>query len=164
MSAPSLERDPKDPRQVVEEAIAAHRTRPGALLPIFHAIQDVLGYVPSESLGTIAQALNVSRADVYGTLTFYHDFRSDPPGRHVVKLCRAEACQAVGSDRLVDDAKRRLGVDFGETRADRALTLEAVYCLGNCALGPSALVDGRLMARVTVDRLASRLPDVAVRA
>lgn len=146
--------------EVVRSALAAHRDRPGALLPVFHAIQDRLGYVPPAALDPIAQALNLSRADVYGTLTFYHDFRTTPPGRHVLKLCRAEACQAVGSDALIAEVERRYGATLGSTREDGALTLEAVYCLGNCALGPSAQVDGRLCVRTTPERLARLMPAV----
>ncbi|MFM8385846.1 MAG: NAD(P)H-dependent oxidoreductase subunit E [Planctomycetia bacterium] len=152
---------PETTAKVVAEALAQHAGQPGALLPVFHAIQDRLGFVPPEAIGPIALALNQSRADVYGTLTFYHDFRTAPRGRHMVKMCRAEACQAVGSDALIEQVERRYGVKLGETRADGALTLEAVYCLGNCALGPSAQVDGRLCIRVTGERLAAQLPDVA---
>jgi formate dehydrogenase subunit gamma len=146
--------------KVVAEALAAHASRPGALLPVFHAIQDRLGFVPPAALEPIALALNLSRADVYGTLTFYHDFRTEAPGRRMVKLCRAEACQAVGSDALIAAVEARYGTKLGATRPDGALTLEAVYCLGNCALGPSAQVDGKLCVRVTPERLAAQMPEV----
>ena len=151
------EHHPVDPQheRVVADAMARHGREPAALLPIFHTIQDRLGFVPPAGLGVIAKALNVSHADVHGVLTFYHDFRTTPPGRHVVKICRAEACQAVGCETLVSEARERLGVGLGETRADGALTLEPVYCLGNCALGPSALVDGEILGRATVDRIES---------
>ncbi len=151
---------PPDAALAVERALAAHQGRPGALLPILHAVQDALGYVPPDALPRIAAALNLSRADVHGVVTFYHDFRDAPPGRHVVKLCRAEACQAVGSDELVSDVCARFGTALGTTRADGAVTLEPVYCLGNCALGPSAMVDGELRGRVTASGLAAELPDV----
>ncbi|MFO0934199.1 MAG: formate dehydrogenase subunit gamma [Planctomycetota bacterium] len=151
---------PPDAAAAVERALAAHQGRPGALLPILHAVQDALGYVPPDALPRIAHALNLSRADVHGVVTFYHDFRDAPPGRHVVKLCRAEACQAVGSDELVADVCARFGTELGHTRADGAVTLEPVYCLGNCALGPSAMVDGELRGRVTASGLAAELPDV----
>ena len=144
----------------VERAIAAHVGRPGALLPILHAIQDAIGFVPPDAVPRIASALNLSRADVHGVVTFYHDFRDVPPGRHVVKLCRAEACQAVGSETLVGEVCERFGTPMGTTRADGAVTVEAVYCLGNCALGPSAMVDGELRGRVTASSLAAELPDV----
>ena len=151
---------PPDAAAAVERALVAHQGRPGALLPILHAVQDALGYVPPDALPRIAHALNLSRADVHGVVTFYHDFRDAPPGRHGVKLCRAEACQAVGSDELVSDVCARFGTELGHTRADGAVTLEPVYCLGNCALGPSAMVDGELRGRVTASGLAAELPDV----
>jgi formate dehydrogenase subunit gamma len=141
---------PATPAQlaVVDAAIARLVALPGATLPIFHAIQDELGFVPVESIDRIAAALNLSRAEVHGVLTFYHDFRTTPPGRTVVKLCRAEACQAMGCRELEAHLRERHGVAMGATTADGALTLEPVYCLGNCALSPSALVDGRLLGRV----------------
>jgi len=151
---------PPDVTAAVERAIAAHVGRPGALLPILHAVQDALGFVPPDALPRIAHALNLSRADVHGVVTFYHDFRNAPPGRHVVRLCRAEACQAVGSEEVVRDVCERFGTKMGTTRADGALTVEPVYCLGNCALGPSALLDGALRGRVSASGLAAELPDV----
>jgi formate dehydrogenase subunit gamma len=144
-------------RAAVDRALAAHRGVAGALLPILHAIQDELGFVPPAAQPVIARALNITRADVHGVVSFYHDFRGAPPGRHVVKLCRAEACQAVGADALAAAFTARHGVGFGETSRDRHLTLDAVYCLGNCALGPSAMVDGRLVGRCTVDAIDARL-------
>lgn len=154
LGPPSL---PPDAEEAVSTALRCHGDAPGALLPIFHEIQDALGYVPPEALPRIAKALNVSRADVYGVLTFYHDFRTSPPGRHLVKLCRAEACQAVGGERLADETFEHWRVRFGETSPGGEVTLEPVYCLGNCALGPSALVDGRLLGRTTLDRLRACL-------
>lgn len=136
---------------VVARAIADNVTRPGALLPIFHAIQDALGYVPEAAMGTIASALNLSRAEVHGTLSFYHDFRTRPPGRHVLRVCRAEACQAMGAAALERHVKTQLGCDFHETSA-QGVTLEAVYCLGNCATAPSVMIDGHLHGRVTTAR------------
>lgn len=137
-------------RAAVVEAVAAHRESPGALLPVLHAVQDTLGYVPPESLAVIAHELNLTRADVHGVVTFYHHFRSAQAGRHVVRLCRAEACQALGSRQLEAHAKQSLGIDFHETTADGAVTLEPVYCLGNCGCGPSVLVDNdQLHGRVT---------------
>jgi formate dehydrogenase subunit gamma len=155
---------PLDVEAVVAESVRRHVSQPGALLPIFHEIQDVLGFVPPESLARIAHALNLTRADVHGVLTFYHDFRTSPPGRHVVKLCRAEACQAMGCDSLIEETHRRFGAGLGETRADGAVTFAAVYCLGNCALGPAAMIDGRLHGRMSVPRLKALLPDVTVTA
>ena len=142
----------------VDAIVARLRELPGALLPILHAIQEQLGFVPADALEPIAHALNLSRAEVHGVLTFYHDFRTSPPGRTVVKLCRAEACQAVGCVALEARLAERHGVAMGATSADGALTLEPVYCLGNCALGPSALVDGQLVGRLdaaAIDRLVA---------
>ncbi|HEX7914697.1 formate dehydrogenase subunit gamma [Rudaea sp.] len=137
-------------RDAVKRAIEANRTRPGALLPILHAVQDALGYVPPESLALIARELNLTRAEVHGVVTFYHHFRSAPPGRVVVQICRAEACQALGARALEAHAKKMLGIDFHETTGDGAITLEPVYCLGNCGCGPSLLIgDDELHARVT---------------
>ncbi|HMS20163.1 NAD(P)H-dependent oxidoreductase subunit E [uncultured Sphingorhabdus sp.] len=128
------------------EICAQHGNRPDALIEILHAVQAERGYLADDALKGIAQALNISRAEIYGVVTFYHDFRREPPPRHVVKLCRAEACQAVGSDELARHAEARL--------ADSAsIGVEAVYCLGNCALGPAALVDGKLKARLTAASL-----------
>jgi formate dehydrogenase subunit gamma len=133
----------------VQDAIDRHRHLPGALLPMLHAIQDDLGYVPPEAVPTIAKALELSRAEVHGVISFYHHFRSEPPGRHIIQVCRAEACQAMGAERLVESLRNRLGIDFHGTTADGAITLEAVYCLGNCACAPAVMVDGELRGRVT---------------
>ena len=134
-----------------------HGSRPDALLEILHDMQDSLGHVPPAALPEIAAELNLSRAEVYGTFSFYHDFRDRPPGRRVLQVCRAEACQAVGCEALADHAAERLGTAFGETSADGAVTLKTVYCLGNCALGPAVMLDGRLYGRVTAERLDSLL-------
>ena len=128
--------------------IDAHRTMPGAMLPILHALQDEFGCVPFEVEPLIASALNVSRAEVYGVISFYHDFRREPAGRHVLKLCRAEACQAVGATRLADNLLDRLGLRWGGKTEDGALTVEPTFCLGLCACGPAALYDGEPLARV----------------
>lgn len=137
----------------IDAAIARLRDLPGALLPILHAIQHELAFVPPAAIDRIADALNLSRAEVHGVVTFYHDFRTAPPGRHVLKLCRAEACQAMGCERLEKRLREHHRLGMGETAADGSVTLEAVYCLGNCALSPSALLDGRLVGRVTEKRL-----------
>jgi formate dehydrogenase subunit gamma len=137
--------------QVVEAAIARCRGMVGALLPALHAIQDELGYVPDAAIARLADALNLSRAEVHGTISFYHDFRTTPPGRHVLRVCRAEACQAMGADALVAHVKERLGCDFHET-SPGSVTLEPVYCLGNCACAPSVMIDGTLHGRVTLAR------------
>ncbi len=126
---------------------------PGALLPILHAIQDELGHVPKDAVPAIAAALNLSRAEVHGVISFYHHFRAELPGRHVLQLCRAEACQSVGAEALSVRIREQLGIDFHETTADGRVTLEPVYCLGQCACAPAALVDGELQGRLTGDRV-----------
>lgn len=139
----------------VEQALAEAGSKAGALMPVLHAVQDRLGYVPPAAVAQIADALNLSRAEVHGVLTFYHDFRKHPPGKHIVRLCQAESCQSMGSARLASHAKRKLGVDFHETTADGNVTLEPVYCLGGCAVSPTMMIDGRLYARVTDERFDS---------
>ena len=142
----------------VRAACAAHREVRGALLPVLHAVQDALGFIPPAAIALVAQELNLSRAEVHGVASFYPHFRSAPPGRHVVRLCRAEACQARGARTLEAHARRVLGVDFGATTADGAVTLEAVYCLGNCACGPALLVDhDELQSNVTPARFDALL-------
>jgi formate dehydrogenase subunit gamma len=124
----------------------------GALLPILHAIQDKFGYVDAAAVPIIADELNLSRAEVHGVMSFYHDFRKQAPGQHIVKICRAEACQSVGGRESEAYAQERLNTGFHETSADGRYTLEPVYCLGNCACGPSAMIDGKLYGRVTPKR------------
>lgn len=125
----------------------------GPLLPILHGLQEEFGYVPQDSLPVIAEALNLSKAEVHGVVTFYHDYRREPAGRHVLKLCQAEACQSMGSDAIAAKAKQLLGIGFHETTADGAVTLEPVYCLGLCACAPSAMLDGEVIGRVDAERL-----------
>ena len=136
----------------VRRIVAELKDRPGPLLEVLHAIQAALGYVPDGAVPLVAQGLNVSRAEVHGVVTFYHYFRRTPPGKHIVSLCRAESCQAVGGDALAEHAKRSLGVDFHETTANGEFSLEPIYCLGNCACSPAAMVDGRLYGRLTPER------------
>jgi len=149
----------------VRAAIDAHKDRLGALMPLLHAIQDAVGYVPDDAVPLIAHGLNLSRAEVHGVISFYHHFRTHPAGRHVVRICRAEACQSRGARALEAHAKKSLGIDFHETTTDGAITLEAVYCLGNCGCGPSVLVDpDGLHARMTpasFDALVGELREVA---
>ncbi len=151
------------PEKTIEEtarAIAAeHGNRPDELLEILHAVQGALGYVPEAAVPALANALNLSRAEVHGVVTFYHDFRAKPAGRHVLKLCRAEACQSMGGEALVERAEDHLGVACGSTSADGAVTLEATYCLGLCATAPSAMIDGRLIGRMTASRLDALLKE-----
>jgi formate dehydrogenase subunit gamma len=123
----------------------------GPLLPILHGLQEEFGYVPQESLPVIAQALNISKAEVHGVVTFYHDYRAHPAGRHVLKLCQAEACQSMGSDAIAAQVKQRLGIGFHETAKDGSVTLEPVYCLGLCACAPSAMLDGEVIGRLDAD-------------
>ena len=139
--------------------VAEHTHLEGATLPILHALHDTFGYVDEEAVPLIADALNLSRAEVHGCLTFYHDFRRAPAGRRQVKLCRAEACQAMGSDRLHGEILGRLGIDWHETTADGAVTVEPVYCLGLCANGPAALIDEEPLARLTPERLEAVLKE-----
>jgi formate dehydrogenase subunit gamma len=143
---------PADQRNVVLEAVQQNRALEGSLLPILHAIQDRLGWIPPRTLPLIAHELNLSRAEVHGVVTFYHYFRQHKPGQHVIYLCRAEACQAVGAVSLEAHAKRALGTEFHGTSGDGRYTLEPVYCLGNCASGPSLMIDRELHGRVTPER------------
>jgi len=135
------------------EIIAEHAHLEGATLVILHALQEAFGYVPEAAIPMVASALNLSRAEVHGVFTFYHDFRKKPAGRHVLKLCRAEACQAAGGDRLAARAEAKLGVALGDTTADERVTLEPIYCLGLCATAPSAMLDGRLVGRLDEARI-----------
>ena len=133
--------------------VAEHSGREGPLLPILHAVQHAFGHVPSAAVPVIAEALNLSRAEVHGVVTFYHDFRQEPAGRHVLKICRAEACQSMGAEALVAHAEERLGIACGHTTADGAVTLEPVYCLGLCATAPSVMIDGRVAGRLDEAKL-----------
>jgi formate dehydrogenase subunit gamma len=143
------------------EAVArAHADQPGALLPVLHAIQGEFGYVDREAVPIVADVLNISRAEVFGAISFYHDFRESPPGRHVLRMCRAEACQAMGAEALIAHAETWLGARLGETTGDRRVSLDAVFCLGNCALSPAVMLDGELHGRVTPARL-ERLVSIA---
>jgi formate dehydrogenase subunit gamma len=143
---------PPDQRAAVLDSVQKHRGLEGALLPILHAIQDRLGWIPPAALPLIAFELNITRAEVHGVLTFYHYFRQRPPGTHTIYLCRAEACQALGAHGLAAHAEQVLGTKFHERSADGRFSLEPVYCLGNCAMGPSLLIDRQLYSRVTAER------------
>lgn len=142
--------------------IARHRHRPGPLLPLLHDVQQALGHVPDDVVPLVAQGLNRSRAEVHGVISYYHHFRSRPAGRHVVQVCRAEACQANGSESLAEAAQALLGCAMHATRADGAVTLEPVYCLGLCATGPAVQIDDRLLARMTPERLAQRVQALGI--
>jgi formate dehydrogenase subunit gamma len=141
-------------RRTVDAAVQRHAGERGPLLEILHAIQLELGCVPADAVAPLADALNLSRAEVHGVVSFYHHFRSAAPGRYVVQLCRAEACQSMNAGATETRAKQLLGVDFGSTTPDGRVTLEAVYCLGNCACAPAIMVNGELHGRVTPERFA----------
>jgi formate dehydrogenase subunit gamma len=144
----------------VQDILTAHAGMEGPLLPILHAVQAEFGHVPQDVLPVIAKSLNLSRAEVHGVVSFYHDFREEPTGRHVVKLCRAEACQAMGADRVAAHAQAVLGVDWHGTTLDGAVTLEPIFCLGLCACAPAAMVDGRIVGRVDEARIDALLAGV----
>lgn len=139
--------------QSVKEIVAGLADEPGALLPILHAIQDDLGFVPGAAVPIIAKALNLSRAEVHGVLTFYHLYRTESPGKQTLYVCRAEACQAMGSRELERHVKDKLKIDFHETTADGRFSLEPVYCLGNCACSPAVMIDETVHGRVTAERI-----------
>jgi formate dehydrogenase subunit gamma len=145
--------------QAVDALSARFAGIPGPLLPLLRAVQDELGFIPPEAIPRIASALNLSRAEVHGVISFYHYFRQHAPGRHVVQMCRAEACQAMNGEATEAHAKRCLGIDYHGTSADGQFTLEAAYCLGNCAAGPSVMIDNKLYGRVTPERLDQILAD-----
>jgi len=142
-----------DATSVIRAALARHEDEPGALLPILHDVQDALGHIPRETVQQIADGLNLSRAEVHGVVTYYHHFRSEPPGRHIVHVCRAEACQSMGADKVMQHAAKVLGCQthagHAERSADGMFTLAPVFCLGLCASSPAIMVDDRLHARVT---------------
>ncbi|MDX1817611.1 formate dehydrogenase subunit gamma [Marinobacter koreensis] len=145
---------------MIQAIVADLKHKPGALLPILHAIQDRVGHIPDGAVPIIAEGLQQTRADIHGVISFYHHFRTQPAGSHVLQVCRAEACQSMGSRALEAHIRNRLGVDYHQTTADREFTLEPVYCLGNCACAPSIRVNDRIHGRMTpekFDRLAEQL-------
>src|SRR5262252_7349274 len=139
-------------QETVRGVVARLKDTPGALIPILHAIQDALGYIPPAAVPLIADGLNLSRAEVHGVISFYHYFRDTKPGRHTIHLCRAEACQSMNQKATETHAKQKLGVEFHGTSSDGAFTLEPVYCLGNCAASPAMMIDEKLYGRVTPQR------------
>ena len=141
-------------QQVVLHAIDESKHLEGALLPILHQIQHTLGHIPSEHVSDIAEALNLSRAEVHGVITFYHSFKSKPQGKHIIEVCRAESCQAKGGRAIEAAVKAKLGVDFEETTDDGEITLEPVYCLGNCGCSPAIKIDSQVYGRVTKEGVA----------
>ncbi len=140
-------------QQAAERALLRHQGQKGNLLPVLHAIQDDLGHIPDDAVRIVAQALQLSRAEVHGVVSFYAHFRSKPAGATVLEVCRAESCQAMGGDALAEHAKRRLACDFHATTADGSVTLEPVYCLGLCAQSPAVMVNGQPHARMTPEKL-----------
>lgn len=151
--------------QLVADILETHRQTPGSLLPIAHDIQQALGYIPAAAIGQMAKALQQTRAQVHGVISFYPHFRTSPPGLHVVQVCRAEACQARGGRQLERHIQQTLGVDYHATTRDGEITLEPVYCLGNCACGPTLQVDDQIVGRVTAavfDQVLEALTTVVV--
>jgi formate dehydrogenase subunit gamma len=144
---------------LTSDVIKPHIGQDGALLPILHELQATFGCIPEPAVPMVAEALNLSRAEVHGVVTFYHDFRREPPGRHVLKMCRAEACQAAGGEALAARAEAKLGLFFGNTSPDKRVTLEPIYCLGLCATAPSAMLDGRVVGRLDEKRLDALLAE-----
>nr|WP_137700819.1 formate dehydrogenase subunit gamma [Marimonas lutisalis] len=151
MSAASLE----ELRQIID----AHLHLEGPLLPMLHGIQEAFGHIPAEAHAPIAEALNISRAELHGVISFYHDFREKPAGRHVLKICRAEACQAVGGEALAEATLSKLGLDWHGTTKNGAVTVEPVYCLGLCACAPAAMMDDRVVGRVDTARMDEMLTE-----
>ena len=156
MQHPNPPTDVKD----IGALIAPHIEREGPMLPMLHAVQEAYGFIPQEAVGVIAETLNQTKAEVHGVISFYHDFRDAPAGRHVVKICRAEACQAVGGSALADATLGNLGVDWGGTSADGKVTVEPVYCLGLCACGPAAMVDEQVVGRLDEERMTALLREL----
>lgn len=155
MTMPSMPPDSSSPDvvlQVTQQALTHYQGQRGNLLPILHAVQHALGYIPEAAVPIMAQALQLSRAEIHGVISFYPHFRQTPGGKTVLEICRAESCQAMGAERLVDHAKQRLGCDFNDTSAD-GVTLQPVYCLGLCAQSPAVMVNGQPHARMTPDKL-----------
>ena len=144
-----------EPLERLQVIISRHLGDEGPLLPILHDVQAEWGMIPEAAQLVIAEALGMSRAEIHGVVSFYHDFRQKPAGRHVLRLCRAEACQSVGADALAEQVRQALGIDWHETTADGRLTLEPVFCLGLCACGPSAQLDDRLVGRATTEKLVA---------
>ena len=149
--------------RAIDEIVAGLSDRPGALMLVLHVVQERFGYIPPEAVPMIARALNLSRAEVHGVISFYHDFRSKPAGRNIIRVCRAESCQAMGAVALADHIQKRLGINFGNTSADGEFTLEPVYCLGNCACSPAIVVGDDLYGRVDANRFDEILSGIRQR-
>jgi formate dehydrogenase subunit gamma len=143
----------EEARVAIDAIIGRLKGEPGPLLMVLHAIQDALGHIPPPAVPIIADGLNLSRAEVHGVISFYHYFRDHPAGRHTVRICRAESCQSMQGEALAEHARRSLGIDFHQTTAAGDISLEPVYCLGNCACSPAVMIDRELFGRVTPERL-----------
>lgn len=146
--------------EAVEAVVREHGGKIGALMPVLHGLQARMGYIPADAIPLIARAMNLSRAEVHGVVHFYHDFRSEPPGEHVIQMCRGEACQAMGSRALEEHVKRKLKTGFGETSANGRYTLLPGYCFGNCACTPTVRIDDAFHARVTPERFDALLAEL----
>jgi formate dehydrogenase subunit gamma len=146
-------------QDAIQHVLDTHRSRPGPLLEVLHGVQAALGFIPSAAVPMIAADLNLSRAEVHGVVTFYHYFRGSPAGQHQVRVCRAESCQAAGGDALVDHARRRLGIELHQTTPDGRFSLDAVYCLGNCACSPAIMIGEELHGRVSPERFDALIAD-----
>ena len=144
--------DYQSQKPTVLDVLVSHQSMPGSLLPILHGIQDSLGYIPQDAVSDIAKSLNLSKAEVHGVISFYHYFRTTPPGKHTIRICRAESCQSMNGKALENHAKQTLGIDFHETTADEHFSLEPVYCLGNCACSPSITIDNEVHGRVSPEK------------
>ncbi len=142
-----------DYEAVVKTALEKHSNTEGGLLPILHEVQDELGYIPSDAVNLIGKAINRSRAEVHGVISFYHHFRNHKPGEHIIQVCRSEACQAMGAVTVIEDLKKKLEIDFHETTSDGKITLEPIYCLGHCACAPAVMVDGVPKAKMSSDQM-----------
>ena len=147
-------------REAVLRVVAANRTRPGALIEILHGVQAELGCIPAAAVPVLAQELNLSRAEVHGVVSFYHYFRHSAPGQQTIRVCQAESCQSMNSDRLTEHVKKTLGIDFHETTRDGSVTLEPVYCLGLCACSPSAMLDGEVIGRLDDEKIEEIVAEV----
>src|SRR5882672_4037496 len=149
---PASTRDSIEIEKIVDDVVKRVGDQPDALMPLLHAVQERLGYIPADAVPEIARALNLSRAEVHGVISFYHDFRTAAAGRSIIRVCRAESCQAMGAVELAAHIQKRLGIEFGQTSADGEYTLEPVYCLGNCACSPAIVVGADIHGRVTPER------------
>src|SRR5258708_2648910 len=149
---PASTSDSIDIEKIVDDVVARVGDQPDALMPLLHAVQERLGYIPADAVSEIARALNLSRAEVHGVISFYHDFRTAPAGRSIIRVCRAESCQAMGAVELAAHIQKRLGIEFGQSTADGVYSLEPVYCLGNCACSPAIVIGADIHGRVTPDR------------